>query len=80
MTVGSAEVIDDDIYFFGDTVTINRTVLGDAVIFCREAIINGKIEGSLLVFAETVRINGEIVGSARGGANNIFFGALPDGI
>ena len=73
LTVESAEVIDDDIYYFGDTVTISGTILGDAVIFCREAVIDGKIEGSLLVFAETIEINGEIVGSARGGANSIFF-------
>lgn len=73
LTVESAEVIDDDIYYFGDTVTISGTILGDAVIFCREAVIDGKIEGSLLVFAETIQINGEIVGSARGGANSMFF-------
>ncbi len=73
LTVEAAEIIDDDLYYFGDTVIINGTVLGDAIIFCREATIDGKVEGSLLVFAETIRINGEIVGSARGGANSVIF-------
>lgn len=73
LTVEVAEIIDDDLYYFGDTVIINGTVLGDAIIFCREATIDGKVEGSLLVFAETIRINGEIVGSARGGANSLIF-------
>ncbi len=73
LTIGVGEVVEDDVYLFGDVVTINGLVRGDAVIFCREAIIDGTIEGSLLVFAETIRIDGEIVGTARGGANSIFF-------
>ncbi len=71
--VGRGEVIDDDVYLFGDTVTVSGTVLGDLIIFSREAIVDGTVKGSLLVFAETIRINGEIEGSARGGANTIFF-------
>ncbi len=73
LTVEAEEIIDDDLYFFGNTVNINGVVLGDAIIICRDVTIDGKIEGSLLVFAETIRINGEIVGTARGGANNIYF-------
>lgn len=73
LTVEAGEVIDDDIYYFGDTVRVNGTILGDAIIICREAIIDGNIEGSLLVFAETVRINGNIAGSVRGAANSIIF-------
>jgi cytoskeletal protein CcmA (bactofilin family) len=73
LTIGAGEVVEDDVYLFGDVVTISGLVKGDAVIFCREAIIDGTIEGSLLVFAETIRIDGEIVGTARGGANSIFF-------
>jgi cytoskeletal protein CcmA (bactofilin family) len=73
LTIGAREVVEDDIYLFGDVVTISGLVRGDAIVFCREAIIDGTIEGSLLVFAETIRIDGEILGTARGGANSIFF-------
>lgn len=73
LTIGAGEVVEDDVYLFGDVVTINGLVKGDAIVFCREAIIDGTIEGSLLVFAETIRIDGEILGTARGGANSIFF-------
>lgn len=73
LTIGAREVVEDDVYLFGDVVTISGLVRGDVIVFCREAIIDGTIEGSLLVFAETIRIDGEIVGTARGGANSIFF-------
>ncbi len=73
LTISAGEVVEDDVYLFGDVVTISGLVRGDAVVFCREAIIDGTIEGSLLVFAETIRIDGEIVGTVRGGANSIFF-------
>lgn len=73
VTISVQEVVDDDVYLFGDLVTISGLVHGDAIIFCREAIIDGTIDGSLLVFAEKIRIDGEIAGTARGGANSIIF-------
>ena len=73
VTIGAQEVIDDDVYLFGDVVTISGLIRGDAVVFCREAIIDGTIDGSLLVFAEDIRIGGDIAGTARGGANSIIF-------
>lgn len=73
LNIGREEIIDDDVYLFGDTVTISGTILGDAVIFCREAIVDGVVEGSLLVFAETIRFNGEVLGSLRGGTNTFNF-------
>jgi len=76
--VGREETIDDDLYIFGDVVTIDGKVTGDAIIFSRVANINGTVDGSLLVFAETVEINGEIMGTARGGANSFYFQGLTE--
>ncbi len=70
---GPEETVADDLYLFGNTVTVSGTVLGDTIIFAREAIIDGKIKGSLLVFAEMVRVTGEVEGTARGASNSFFF-------
>jgi len=77
-TVEREETIDDDLYIFGDMVTIDGKVTGDAIIFSREATIDGTVGGSLLVFAETVEINGEVMGTARGGANAFYFQGLTE--
>jgi cytoskeletal protein CcmA (bactofilin family) len=73
MTVGQDEMIDDDLYLFGETVTVSGIVTGDAMLFGRDVVVDGYIMGSLLVFAQTVRINGNVAGTVRGGANTVSF-------
>lgn len=73
VTIGEREVVDDDVYLFGNVVTISGLVRGDTIVFGREAIIEGTVEGSLLVFAETIRIDGEVTGTTRGAANSVIF-------
>lgn len=72
-SVQAGEVIDDDLYIFGDLVNISGTVKGDLVVFASEANIDGTVLGSALIFAETVKITGNIEGSVRGGANTVLF-------
>ncbi len=73
MTINSNELVDDDLYMFGDVIRVSGTVTGDAALFGREVIVDGNILGSLLVFAETIRIDGSVAGTIRGGANGISF-------
>lgn len=73
LNVGADELIDDDLYLFGEVITVSGIVTGDAILFGREVVVDGNIMGSLLVFAETVRINGNVAGTVRGGANGFSF-------
>ncbi len=73
MTVGPDELIEDDVYMFGDVIKVSGIVTGDAFLFGREVVVDGDIMGSLLVFAENIRIDGNVAGSVRGGANSISF-------
>jgi cytoskeletal protein CcmA (bactofilin family) len=73
MTVKAGEIIDDDLYLFGQTVTVSGVVTGDAILFGSEVIVDGQIMGSLLVFAQNVRIDGNVAGSVRGGSNTFSF-------
>ncbi len=71
ITIEEGEIIDEDVYFFGDTVTVGGVIKGDAVIFAREVTLSGTVEGSFFVFAETVKISGEVKGTVRGAANTV---------
>jgi cytoskeletal protein CcmA (bactofilin family) len=73
MTIGPGETIDDDLYMFGDVITISGMVTGDAIIFGREVIIDGTVMGSVLTFAQNINITGDVAGTIRGAANNIYF-------
>jgi hypothetical protein len=35
LTIDAGEVIEDDVYLFGDVVTISGLIKGDALVFCR---------------------------------------------
>lgn len=65
------EVIDDDVFLFGDTVTVDGTVNGMLVTAGQNVVIHGVINGDLIAAGETVlvgedaQINGNIFGGAR---------------
>ncbi len=73
LTVGGNELIDDDLYLFGEVIMVSGRVDGDAALFGREVVVDGNIMGSLLVFAETVRITGNVSGTVRGASNSFSF-------
>jgi cytoskeletal protein CcmA (bactofilin family) len=65
VTVSGGEEVDDDLYVFGSTVTIDGTVNGDVFGFARELIINGTVNGSVTFGAQIITVNGEVDHSAR---------------
>jgi hypothetical protein len=62
------EDIDDDVYAFGATVTVNATIDGDLVASGGVITINGTVTGDVLAMAQTVIINGTIEDDLRAGA------------
>ena len=67
------ETIDDDLYVFGGTATVEGTVNGDVVLFGGTSTISGLVTGDVLVLGGSTTINGDIRGSLRaaGGTVNI---------
>lgn len=63
--IAKDEVIDDDVYAFAQTVTVNGTIKGDLVVFGQQVHINGSIEGDLIAGAQQVLINGTVSDDAR---------------
>jgi hypothetical protein len=71
--VRPGETIDDDLYVFGGTVSVEGTVNGDVLFFGGTSTVSGVITGDLLVLGGTTTITGEVRGSVRaaGGTVNI---------
>lgn len=63
--VAEGEVVADDLYAFGDTITIDGTVEGDLVAFGQIVVVNGEVRGALISAAQTVRVPGSVGGTAR---------------
>jgi cytoskeletal protein CcmA (bactofilin family) len=59
------ETIDDDLYAFGQTVTIQGTVHGDVIAAGQSVTISGPVVGDVMAAGGTVVVNGPITGAAR---------------
>ncbi|MBK9710866.1 MAG: polymer-forming cytoskeletal protein [Kouleothrix sp.] len=65
VVIGRGEVIGQDLYVAGKTVTIDGTVKGDVVAVGGQITINGTVEGDLLAAAQGVLINGTVGDDVR---------------
>lgn len=63
--VAAGELVADDLYAFGDTITVNGTVKGDLICAGRHVRINGTIEGDLIAAAQAVEIEGTVGDDVR---------------
>jgi cytoskeletal protein CcmA (bactofilin family) len=61
--------IDDDLYAFAQTVTIDGSVKGDLIAFAYEVSHNGEVSGSVNSFCYRYAQSGRVLGSVRAFAN-----------
>jgi cytoskeletal protein CcmA (bactofilin family) len=74
IVIGRDEVVTDDLYLVGNTVTIDGTVKGDLVAFASQVTINGTVEGDVLAGGQAVMINGIVKDDVRAGGQAIVLG------
>ncbi len=65
VTVAEDEVIDDDLYMTGETMTIKGTVKGDVVASGKVVRIEGVVEGDVMAAGQAVVIDGEVRDDVR---------------
>jgi hypothetical protein len=65
VVVGPDEVIEDDLYAAGGTVTVDGTVEGDLVVVGGEIVVNGTVEGDLIAAGGAITVTGTIKDDAR---------------
>jgi hypothetical protein len=66
VTIGSDEVINDDLFVSGSTVIVNGTVNGDLFAAGTNLEVNGMVNGSVFLAGQTLSVNGRVMGSLYG--------------
>jgi cytoskeletal protein CcmA (bactofilin family) len=71
VTVGSGEVVNDDLYIAGGDIVIDGTVNGDVFAVARSITINGIVNGGVSFAGQTGTVNGEIANGLRFGGQSL---------
>lgn len=79
VSVERGEVISDDLYAFGNTISIDGIVVGDVVAFGQIVYIGGDVTGSVVSAAQTVRVDGTVDGSVRAAGATVDVDGIVDG-
>lgn len=74
IVIGADQVINDDLFVFGDAIVIDGTVKGDVYAFANTVTINGTVEHDVIGGGRTVTINGTVGDTVRVGGQSIIFG------
>lgn len=65
VTIAKDEVIEDDLYMTGETMTVKGTVKGDVVASGKVVRIEGVVEGDVMAAGQAVVIDGEVRDDVR---------------
>ena len=65
LLIEAEEVVNDDLYCFGDEITIDGQIQGDVVAAGRLIRVNGTVEGDLICAAQAIVINGKVGDDVR---------------
>jgi cytoskeletal protein CcmA (bactofilin family) len=58
-TLKAEETVADDLYVFGQQITIEGTVEGDLIAFGQQITVNGEVKGDLILAGQTVVVAGQ---------------------
>ena len=70
ISIGDDEVINDDLYLFGTTITVNGIVNGDLFAAGNSLTVNGTVNGNVFLVGQEVIVNGTVSRGARITANS----------
>jgi cytoskeletal protein CcmA (bactofilin family) len=65
VTIAKDEIIEDDLYMTGETMTVKGTVKGDVVASGKVVRIEGVVEGDVMAAGQAVVIDGEVRDDVR---------------
>jgi hypothetical protein len=66
--------VDDDLYLFAGSITVNATVHGDLIATGGDIVINGVVEGDLWAAGGKVHINGTVADDVRFAGSDLKLG------
>ncbi len=65
VSVGPEEVVEDDLYAFGNDIRVEGEVRGDVIAFGQKVVVTGRVGGDLVAAAGEVEVGGAVGGSVR---------------
>jgi cytoskeletal protein CcmA (bactofilin family) len=71
IAIGATETIEDDLYAFGTTITIDGTIHGDLIAAGNNISVNGTVTGDVIAAGNSIAIRGQVGGSVRAAGNTI---------
>jgi len=74
-TVGIDDIIDDDVFIFGDDISVKGTINGDLIAFGSTVTIDGMVNGTILTAGSNITVNAIGVRSIWAGGSDIDIGA-----
>ncbi|MBN2620705.1 hypothetical protein JXB22_06390 [candidate division WOR-3 bacterium] len=74
-TIAEDEVINDDVFLFGEKISIKGTINGDVVAFGSNITIDGAVDGTILAGGSNVTVNAVKVRSIWAGGSDVVVGA-----
>ena len=74
VSVEPGEVIDDDLFIAGNSVTIAGAVTGDILAAGQAVRITGPVGGSVMAAGQDVRVTGDVKGSVRVAGQTVTLG------
>ena len=72
--IPAGEVVDNDVFLYGNEVSVEGEVIGDVLAVGKKVTVNGKVQGSLVILGDEMSIGGDIAGSVYSAGVNINFG------
>ena len=66
--------VNDDLYLFASSITVNATVHGDLIAAGGDIVVNGVIEGDLWAAAGKIHINGTVADDVRFAGSDLKLG------
>ena len=71
LTIPAGDVINDDLYLFGSSITVDGTVNGDVIVFGNRITINGDVNGSIIGAGQDIVVKGRVRDSVRVAASSL---------
>lgn len=71
VTINADEVVDDDLFLAGETVTVEGTVNGDLYAAGGEVRVDGIVNGDVLVAGGMIEVSGTIADDLRAAGGNL---------
>lgn len=71
VTIGAGQIINDDLYISGGTVTVLGRINGDLVASGGNLTVRGPVAGDVIIAGGTVDLDGPVGGSVRAAAGNV---------